>query len=118
VIESKYWVCITCGNMTPMTRGLCTYCSAPLPNFLHSPKPESVSNGVRLGFLSDGNDFKIPLSHFGYHFAFYGATGGGKTRAAMNLAIESENSGTKILVLDVEGEWKDLIPRLRNETEY
>jgi hypothetical protein len=101
-----------------MFRGLCTYCSAPLPNFLHSPEPEQVNRGIHLGYLSDDNEFRIPLSHFGYHFAFYGATGSGKTREAMKLAIEAENSGLKLLLLDVEGEWKNIIPLLKNKTEY
>jgi len=101
-----------------MVRGLCTYCSAPLPNFLHSPEPEQVNQGLHLGFLSDGNDFRIPLSHFGFPFAFFGATGGGKTREAMKLAIESEKSGLKLLILDVEGEWKNIIPQFKGETQY
>lgn len=118
VMQSKYWVCMTCGSLTSMVRGLCTYCSSPLPNFLHSPQPQQVSRGIHLGFLHDGSEFRIPMSHFGFHFAFYGATGGGKTRAAINLAIEAENAGMKLLVLDVEGEWKDVIANLKSDTEY
>src|SRR6267143_4045671 len=109
---------MTCGSLTSMVRGLCTYCSAPLPNFLHSPEPQRVSEGIHLGYLHDGSEFRIPLDHFGFHFAFYGATGNGKTREAMKLAIEAERAGVKLLILDVEGEWKDIIPQLRGETEY
>src|SRR2546428_2507467 len=101
-----------------MDRGLCTYCSTPLPNFLHSPEPQQVSNGVHLGYLHEGGEFRIPLSQFGFHFAFYGATGNGKTREAMKLAIEAENSGIKLLILDVEGEWKNIIPEFKAPTEY
>ena len=101
-----------------MEGGLCTYCSTPLPNFLHSPNPEQVNNGVHLGYLHEGGEFRIPLSQFGFHFAFYGATGNGKTREAMKLAIEAENSGIKLLILDVEGEWKNIIPEFKAPTEY
>jgi len=114
----KYWVCITCGSLTSMIRGLCTYCSAPLPNFLHSPEPEQVSNGIHVGYLSKGEEFKIPTSHFGFHFAFYGATGSGKTRGAMQLAVQAEHEGVKLLILDIEGEWKNIIPQLKADTEY
>ncbi|MBI2183957.1 MAG: ATP-binding protein [Thaumarchaeota archaeon] len=101
-----------------MIRGLCTFCSAPLPNFLHSPEPEQVNRGIHLGYLSKGSEFRIPLDHFGFHFAFYGVTGSGKTRGAMQLAIQAENNGMKLLILDVEGEWKNIIPFLDGKTEY
>lgn len=101
-----------------MKRGLCNYCQSPLPNFLHSPKPSQVSNGVWLGTMSDGRSFHLPLSQFGFHFALYGSTGGGKTRQAMSLAVGAENNGINLLILDVEGEWKNIIPRLQHKTEY
>lgn len=116
--SEKYWVCITCGSLTSMARGLCTYCSAPLPNFLHSPEPNQVNRGIHVGYLSKGGDFRIPTTYFGFHFAFYGATGSGKTRGAMQLAVQAENSGIRLLILDVEGEWKNVIPQLKGETEY
>ncbi|MBI2938372.1 MAG: ATP-binding protein [Thaumarchaeota archaeon] len=118
MVLNEYWVCITCGSMTKMLRGLCDYCQSPLPNFLHSPEPNQVRDGILLGTMSDGNPFHLPLSQFGFHFAFYGATGGGKTREAMNLAIKAENNGIKLLILDVEGEWKNILPRLQHKTEY
>jgi len=74
------------------------------------------SHGVHLGFLADGNEFRIPLSHFAFHFAFYGATGSGKTRLAMKLAKEAESLGVKLVIIDVEGEWKNLLPQLKHET--
>lgn len=55
--------------------------------------------------------------YFGFHFAFYGVTGTGN-RAAMNLAINSENKGLCLRILDVEGEWKRIIPKLKKETIY
>ena len=36
----------------------------------------------------------------------------------MKLAIESEKSGLKLLILDVEGEWKNIIPQFKGETQY
>lgn len=74
--------------------------------------------GIHLGCLENGNAFRIPLSYFNYHFAFYGVTGTGKTRAAMNLAIKGENSGLNVRVIDVEGEWRNIIPKLSKETLY
>jgi len=118
MVLSEYWVCITCGSMTKMQRGLCDYCQSPLPNFLQPPEPSEVRDGIMLGTMNDGNLFHLPLSQFGFHFAFYGATGGGKTREAMNLAISAENQGIKLLILDVEGEWKNILPRLQHKAEY
>ncbi len=36
----------------------------------------------------------------------------------MNLAINSENEGLCLSILDVECEWKKIIPKLRKETIY
>jgi hypothetical protein len=68
--------------------------------------------------MAKGSEFRLPLDHFGFHFAFYGATGSGKTRGAMQLAIQAENAGIRLLILDVEGEWKNVIPKLKGETVY
>jgi len=68
--------------------------------------------------MQNGSTFNLPQEFFGYHFSFYGVTGSGKTRLAMKLAIETENSGTKLLILDVEGEWKNINPSLKGKTEY
>ncbi len=59
------------------------------------------------------SDFLFPL-----HFSLYGATGSGKTRTAQLLAREVENTGIKLLIIDVEGEWKNIIPDLKGETHY
>ena len=36
----------------------------------------------------------------------------------MNLAIKAENEGLCLRILDVEGEWKKIIPQLTKETVY
>ncbi len=83
-----------------------------------SIEPPKMSEGIPLGSIEDGNLFRLPLKYFGFHFAFYGVTGTGKTRAAMNLAIKAENDGLFLRVIDVEGEWKNIIPELKKDTVY
>jgi len=115
---ASYELCLTCGRLTQGQTGFCSFCDSPLMGFLHSPKPQEVSKGIFLGYLSGGSSFHLPTDYFGYHFAFYGVTGSGKTRLAMKLAIEAENSGVKLIILDVEGEWKNLITHFTEKTEY
>lgn len=112
----KFWVCVTCGHLTGQSNGFCNYCSAPLPSFLHSPEQSQVSDGTLLGHLENGVAFHLPTTFAGY--AFYGMTGVGKTTLASKLAIEAENYGIKLLILDPEGEWKNIIPHLKGKTEY
>jgi len=113
----RYAICLTCGRMTQAESGFCNYCRSPLLNFMRAPDNQNT-NGIFLGTDSDGNKFLLPLEFLPYHFAFYGVTGSGKTRLAMKLAIEAENKGIKLLILDVEGEWRNIIPQLHNKTEY
>jgi len=80
--------------------------------------PPTTNEGIPLGSMENGQLFRLPLKYFGFHFAFYGVTGTGKTRAAMNLAIKAENEGLFLRVIDVEGEWKNIIPELKKETAY
>jgi hypothetical protein len=80
--------------------------------------PPQTSEGIPLGSMENGQLFRLPLKYFGFHFAFYGVTGTGKTRAAMNLAIKAENEGLFLRVIDVEGEWKNIIPELKKDTVY
>ncbi len=114
----KYWVCTTCGRLTPAETGFCAYCKVPLPSFMDSADNFQTLNGIFLGRTSDNNELHLPLELLPYHFAFYGVTGSGKTRLAMKLAIEAENSGINLLILDVEGEWRNIIPQLHGKTEY
>ncbi len=113
-----YWSCVTCGHLTQTMTGFCSYCSSPLPNLFHSPEPGEINRGILLGALANGTQFRLPSDHFAFHFAFYGVTGSGKTRLAMRLAKESENTGIRLLVIDVEGEWKNIISGLKGETYY
>jgi hypothetical protein len=36
----------------------------------------------------------------------------------MRLAIDASKAGIKVLIIDVEGEWKNIIPSLNGKTEY
>lgn len=108
----QYFVCFNCGRVTP-EREFCIFCHMPIQT-----DPPETKKGVTLGCMEDGKVFRIPLKHFGSHFAFYGVTGSGKTRAAMKLAIESERQGLNLRIIDIEGEWKNLIPRFEKKTVY
>ncbi len=112
----KFWACMTCGHLTEQANSFCNYCSSPLPTFLHSPEQSQILEGVLLGHLENGVAFHLPLNFASY--GFYGITGVGKTTLAMRLAVDAENSGLKLFVLDPEGEWKNIIPNLKGRTEY
>jgi len=83
-----------------------------------NPNGDQNVNGVFLGTTSGDGRFLLPFEYLPYHFSFYGVTGSGKTRLAMKLAMEAENNGIKLLILDVEGEWRNMIPQLHGKTEY
>lgn len=108
----NYVVCFNCGRVSP-EREFCIFCHMPL--WITPPKTDE---GISLGSIEDSQLFRLPLRYFGFHFAFYGVTGTGKTRAAMNLAIKAENEGLYLRVIDVEGEWKNIIPELKKDTVY
>lgn len=74
----------------------------------------NIKDEVYLDEIEGDNSplFLLINSYFGFHFAFYGVTGTGKTRAVMNLAINSEDKGLCLRILDVEDEWKKIIPKL------
>ncbi|MCW4010035.1 MAG: ATP-binding protein [Candidatus Bathyarchaeota archaeon] len=108
----QYVVCFNCGKISP-EREFCIHCHMPL-----AMDPPKTAEGVPLGSIENGDLFRLPLKYYGLHFAFYGVTGTGKTRSAMNLAIRSENEGVNLRVIDVEGEWKNIIPKLKKETVY
>lgn len=115
---TTYWSCITCGHLTQAVTGFCSYCSSPLSDFLHSPEAEEVSQGLFLGHLHDGSPFHLPLSNLGLHVAVYGVTGSGKSRLAMLLIREAERAGINVTILDIDGEWRNLLPQFQGETLY
>ena len=108
----RYVVCFNCGRVSP-EREFCIFCHMPL-----SVYPPETDEGIHLACMEDGKAFRLPLEYFGNHFAFYGVTGTGKTRAAMNLAIKAENEGLHLRIIDVEGEWKNVIPQFKKATVY
>ncbi|MEM3143175.1 MAG: DUF87 domain-containing protein [Candidatus Nitrosotenuis sp.] len=78
--------------------------------------------GLNVGEVSNGLPFNFPVNYLTSHTLITGQTGTGKTRFAMNLAVKAENHVSvqkiKLLVIDVEGEWKNIIPNLRGGAEY
>lgn len=108
----RYVVCFNCGRVSP-EREFCIFCHLPLMTF-----PQKTPKGIHSACMENGEAFRLPLEYFSYHFAFYGVTGTGKSRAAMNLAVKAENQGLNLRIIDIEGEWKGIIPNLRKETIY
>jgi hypothetical protein len=78
--------------------------------------------GLNVGEVSNGLPFNFPVNYLTSHTLITGQTGTGKTRFAMNLAVRAENyvsiQKIRLLVIDVEGEWKNIIPELKGRTEY
>lgn len=78
--------------------------------------------GLKVGELSNGLPFNFPIHFLTNHVLITGQTGTGKTRFAMKLAVESENHASSqkinLLIVDVEGEWKNIISYMKNPTEY
>lgn len=78
--------------------------------------------GLKLGETRNGMVFQFPVDLLSQHLMISGQTGTGKTRMAMNLAVKAENHESvhpiKILVIDVEGEWKKIIPMMKKPTQY
>jgi len=77
---------------------------------------------LKVGSVSNGLPFNFPVNYLTSHTMVTGQTGTGKTRFAMKLAIKAENHVSvqkiKLLIIDVEGEWKNIIPQLKDKTEY
>lgn len=78
--------------------------------------------GFRVGRLPNGLPFNLPINYLSSHILIAGQTGTGKTRFAMKLVVEVENYQSiqrpKLLIVDVEGEWKNIIPLLKGRVEY
>jgi len=112
------WYCL-CGNFV-RERRFCPRCK--LMRFKLENSPVLDYFGLNIGELSNGLPFNFPVNCLSNHVLISGQTGTGKTRLAMNLAVKSENYQSsqkiKLLIVDVEGEWKNIIPKLKNWTEY
>lgn len=112
------WVCI-CSNFV-RERRFCPSCK--LMRFRLENSPILDYWDLRLGSVSNGLPFNFPVNYLTSHTLITGQTGTGKTRFAMNLAVKAENHASsqkiRLLVIDVEGEWKNIIPKLKGKTEY
>ena len=112
------WYCM-CGNFVREKR-FCPRCK--LMRFTLENSPILDYWGLNVGELSNGLPFNFPINYLSNHTMISGQTGTGKTRLAMNLAVKTENYQSsqkiKLLIIDVEGEWKSIIPKLKNWTEY
>lgn len=112
------WVCI-CGNFVSGKR-FCPRCKHMRFRIDRSEFLDYF--GFNLGSLSNGLPFNLPINYLTSHVLVAGQTGTGKTRLAMKLAVEAENyvslQKVGLLIVDVEGEWKNIIPLLKGKTEY
>lgn len=112
------WYCM-CGNFV-RERRFCPRCK--LMRFKLENSPILDYWGLNVGEVSNGLTFNFPVNCLTSHTLITGQTGTGKTRFAMNLAVKAENHVSvqkiSLLVIDVEGEWKNIIPKLKNRTEY
>lgn len=108
------WQCI-CGNFVRGKR-YCPRCQ--IVRFRLENSPILDYWGMKLGTTAEGLPFNLPSDLLTKHTMISGQTGSGKTRFSMNLVSKVEKSGPKILIIDVEGEWKNIIPNLRKATTY
>ena len=113
---TEYILCKNLECCCPLEEGqeFCDNCNSPSPIFLNQAPPSA--EGSLMGSTEDGVEYRLPLSFPSY--AFYGITGSRKTTMSRKLAVDAENSGIKLLVLDPEGEWRHIIPKLKGRTEY
>jgi len=112
------WNCI-CGNFVKEKR-FCSRCK--LVRFDVKRDVVLCYDGLHLGNLHSGIPFAFPVNFLSNHLLVTGQTGTGKSRFAMGFAIKAENHPLpvpiKVLIIDVEGEWKNIIPQLKQKTEY
>lgn len=112
------WACL-CGRLVRDKR-FCPSCK--LVRFRLENSTILDYFGEKLGTLPDGLPFNFPVNYLAEHILVSGQTGTGKSRFAMNLTVKMENrvsaNPIKLLIIDIEGEWKNIIPKLRNKTKY
>lgn len=105
------WICY-CGNMVDGKR-FCPRCRRVR---FRLDRPEFLAySGPSIGTVAGEHPFILPTNYLEGHVVICGQTGTGKSRLAMNLAVKMD---TCVLVVDVEGEWKGIIPYLKGRTEY
>ena len=77
-------------------------------------------DGYEVGTVAGGLPFILPKSVMDCHMMISGQTATGKSRFAMNLVRKAEKreSQSRFLIMDIEGEWKNLIPHLKGDTKY
>ena len=78
-------------------------------------------DGYKVGTITDSLlPFIMPKSVMDSHMMISGQTATGKTRFAMNLVRKAERreSQSRFLIMDIEGEWKNIIPHLKGDTRY
>ncbi|MEP0826733.1 MAG: DUF87 domain-containing protein [Nitrososphaera sp.] len=108
------WMCF-CGNLVDGKR-FCPRCKHVR---FRLDRPEFLDYfGPSIGTVTGGYAFNFPVNYLEGHTMICGQTGTGKSRFAMNLAVKMENQKLRLLVIDVEGEWKGIIPFLKDKTEY
>ncbi len=77
---------------------------------------------LNLGTVAGCNPFNLPIDRLARHVLVCGQSGSGKSRLAMNLSVRAENhmqnQRVKLLVIDVEGEWKAILSLLREGFQY
>lgn len=114
----KNWYCM-CGNFVREKR-FCPRCK--FMRFSLEKAPILDYWGLKVGATLDGLPFNLPLGLLLNHVLVTGQTGTGKTRFAMNLIVKAENNPSihpiKFLAIDVEGEWKNIIPKMKEKSEY
>lgn len=117
-VAVRNWTCL-CGNFVRGKR-FCPRCK--LMRFRIEKHPVLAYFDMKLGKFEDGMSFNFPLAKLASHLLISGQTGTGKTRLGMNLAVKAGNfakpNRIRLLIMDVEGEWKNIIPQLEGKTEY
>lgn len=117
-VVMQNWYCM-CGNFVREKR-FCPRCK--LMRFKIENSPILDYWGLNVGELTNGLPFNFPINYLSSHLLLCGQTGTGKTRLAQKICVEVENyvsnQRIKLLIVDVEGEWKNIIPKLKNWTEY
>jgi hypothetical protein len=108
------WICF-CGNLVDSKR-FCPRCKRVR---FRLDRPEFLDYfGPSIGTVTGGYPFNFPADYLEGHAMICGQTGTGKSRLAMNLAVKTEKQKICLVVVDVEGEWKGIIPYLKERTEY